>query len=75
MYAKGGCRLHSVADVAVLQFSRGISHTLNNTSIFIYIIIYINIELILDYSRINFGTATLQQLQREKKYIFFAKDS
>ena len=44
--------------VAVLQFSKGFSHTLK-----ILLYLYINIELIFDYHRIYFGTATLQQLQ------------
>ena len=42
--------------VAVLQFSKGFSHTLK-----ILLYLYINIELIFDYHRIYFGTATLQQ--------------
>jgi hypothetical protein len=45
--------------VAVLQFSKGFSHTLK-----ILLYLYINIELIFDYHRIYFGTATLQQPQR-----------
>ena len=45
--------------VAVLQFSKGFSHT---QEILLYL--YINIELNFDYRRIYFGTATLQQPQR-----------
>jgi len=41
-----------------LQFSKGFSHTLK-----ILLYLYINIELIFDYHRIYFGTATLQQPQ------------
>ena len=48
--------------VAVLQFSKGFSHTLK-----ILLYLYINIELIFDYHRIYFGTATLQQPQHTAK--------
>jgi hypothetical protein len=43
----------------MLQFSKGYFHTLK-----ILLYLYINIELIFDYRRIYFGTATLQQLQQ-----------
>ena len=45
-----------VALVAVLQFSKGYFHTLK-----ILLYLYINIELIFDFHRIYFGTATLQR--------------
>ena len=49
----------AVALVAVLQFSKGYSHTLK-----ILLYLYINIELIFDFHTTYFGTATLQQLQQ-----------
>ena len=50
--------------VAVLQFSKGYFHTLK-----ILLYLYINIELIFDYHRICFGTATLQQVQQRCKTV------
>ena len=48
--------------VAVLQFSKGYFHTLK-----ILLYLYINIELIFDFHRIYFGTATLQQVQQREQ--------
>ena len=50
-----------VALVAVLQFSKGYFHTLK-----ILLYLYINIELIFDFHRIYFGTATLQRCNAKK---------
>ena len=47
------------AVVAVLQFSKGYSHTLK-----ILLYLYINIGFIFDYRITYFGTATLQQVQQ-----------
>jgi hypothetical protein len=46
----------------VLQFSKGYFHTLK-----ILLYLYINIELIFDYHRIYFGTATLQRCNSESR--------
>ena len=48
--------------VAVLQFSKNYSHTLK-----ILLYLYINIELIFDFSITYFGTATLQRCNSESR--------
>jgi hypothetical protein len=56
-----------VAVLQLLQFSRGIPHTLKILLyLYIYYIynIYINIELIFDFGRTYFGTATTATLQQ-----------